>query len=118
MDVTSDGDRAAVGWLECQRTGIDPYDWVEEQTLDWMRNGNSMAMWRFVLKLCETVDDRETIAQIGAGPLYDMVRVWPDVTLPLVEVEAHNNPALLQALSGVITSKPAVRQRIDAILAR
>lgn len=110
--------RTAVAWLECQRTGLDFYDWVENQTLEWMHSGDFTAMRDFVLELCETADDQQTIERIGVGPLYDMVRIWPDLTLKLVEAEADTNPSLLQALSIVMTSKASVRQRIDAILGR
>ena len=77
-------------------------------------------MWRFVLTLCRNVapSDHETIGMIGVGPLYDMIRVWPETTFAAIEAEVGTNPALMQALSGGVTSTQAARRRIEAILAR
>jgi hypothetical protein len=111
---------AAAAWLRCQGAEEDPPEWVEDLTLDWTRFDEYAPMWRFVLKLCADVEDDElqVIRMIGVGPLYDMVRVWPERTLTSIEAQAETNATVVQALWSVITSDDAVRKRIDAILDR
>lgn len=76
-------------------------------------------MLRLVLQLCRDVapDDDKNIGMIGVAPLEDLICEWPDAALPLVEKEVDSNPVMLQALKHVWTRQPAIRQRIDAILA-
>jgi hypothetical protein len=114
-----DIDRASSAWLAYQATEDEQYDWVIELQDDWLIHGDYDSMWRFLLKVCTDVakDDDDTIGMIGAGPLYDMIHTWPDEALASIEAEASQNPTLLRALSIVITSVPAVRDQIDAILA-
>jgi hypothetical protein len=122
MELVSDSDirQVSAAWLAA-RSADDPVDdWVE----DWQDRrgirGDYMAMWRFVLRLCDDVQDgdSDTIGMIGVDPLWSMVNRWPDETFSLLEGEVAKNPTLLEALSSVITDDPAVRDRLDAILAR
>jgi hypothetical protein len=51
-------------------------------------------MSRFVLQLCCDVpaDDQDGIGMIGASPLEDLIKAWPDLALSLVESEVKTNP--------------------------
>jgi hypothetical protein len=122
MEPVSNSDirQVSAAWLAARSADEPVDDWV----IDWQDRrgirGDYMAMWRFVLKLCEDVrgDDSETIGMIGVDPLWSMIYRWPDETLALIETEAPKNPTLLKALSIVLTDEQSVRDRIDAILAR
>jgi hypothetical protein len=111
--------QASGSWLASQRAGEAPDDWVESWQDERRIADDYMAMWRFVLKLCDDVDreDDETIGMIGAGPLWGMCDRWPERTLTLIEAEGVN-PTLVKALAIVVTSDPAVYDRIDGILGR
>ena len=114
-----DIERVSPAWLASRAADEALADWVENWQDTRCFRGDYMSMWRFVLKLCEDVvpDDSETIGMIGVDPLWSMIYRWADETLTLLEAETGKNPTLLEALSVVITDDPAVRDRIDAILA-
>jgi hypothetical protein len=122
MEPVSESDiqRVSAAWLASQSAGDSPDGWV----IDWQEErrgeGDYMAMWRFVLKLCKSVagDDSETIGMIGADPLWFMIYTWPDETAGLIEAEVPKNPTLLRVLAGTWTQGFPIRERLDAILAR
>lgn len=122
MTPASDRDieRVSASWLASQAADEAPDDWVEQWQTKRCVDGDYMAMWRFVLRLCVDVsdDDSETIEMIGVDPLNGMIITWPDTALTLIEAEVVTNSTLLEALSIVLTDSPIVRDRIDAILAR
>jgi hypothetical protein len=116
----SDIQRVSAAWLAFQSADDSPEDWVEDWQDKRRSQGDYMAMWRFVLRLCEDVrgDDSETIEMIGVDPLWSMIYRWPNETLTLIEAEVPRNPTLLKALQIILTDESSVRERIDAILAR
>ena len=121
MEPVSERDieQVSAAWLATQAAGGFSDDWVERWQTRQCMDDNYMAMWRFVLKLCEGVaDDSEIIGMIGAGPLWSMVNRWPDTAVGLIEAEVPTNPTLLKALSIILTDEPSARNRIDAILVR
>lgn len=111
--------RVSEAWLALQATKESQYDWSVDAKETWREAGDYSAMLRLVLQLCRDValDDDERIGMIGVSPLEDLIEEWPDAALALVEKEVESNPVLLQALKFVWTRQPAVRDRIDAILA-
>jgi hypothetical protein len=111
--------RVSEAWLALQTTGDPQYDWSVDTMETWREAGDYSAMLRLVLQLCRDVapDDGENIVMIGVSPLENLIGEWPDRALSCVEQEVKNNPVLLQALKCVWMRQPAVRQRIDAILA-
>jgi|SRR5580658_4731817 hypothetical protein len=111
--------RVSEAWLALQATKDSQYDWSVDARERWREAGDYSAMLRLVLQLCRDVapDDDEGIGMIGVSPLEDLIDGWPDAALSLVEKEVDSNPVLLQALKCVWTRQPAVRLRIDAILA-
>ncbi|HEV3322343.1 MAG TPA: hypothetical protein VG147_09160 [Solirubrobacteraceae bacterium] len=122
MEPVSDSDiqQVSAAWLAARSADESVDDWVEDWQDERRIQGDYMAMWRFVLRLCDDVQDNDsdTIGMIGVDPLWSMVNRWPDVTFTLLEGDAAKNLILLKALSSVITDDPAVRDRLDAILAR
>ncbi len=121
MHSPSDDDVARVSeaWLALQATKDDQYDWSVDVKDTWREAGDYSASLRLVLQLCRDVapDDEESIVMIGVSPLEDLIGEWPDTALSFAETEVDRNPVLLEALKCVWTRQPAVRQRIDAILA-
>jgi len=111
--------RVSSGRLAFLATKESQYEWSVEAEEAWREAGDYSAMSRYVLQLCSDVkpDDGESIGMIGASQLEDLIDAWPDTALSLIESEVKNNPELLQALKFVWTQQPAVRERIDAILA-
>ena len=111
--------RVSEAWLLLQATKDAQYDWSVDLKEAWREAGDYSAMSRYVLQLCRDVapDDGESIGMIGASPLEDLIETWPDMGLLLVENNVESNPVLLQALKSVWARQPAVRERIDAILA-
>ena len=111
--------RVSEAWLLLQATKDTQYDWSVDSKEAWREAGDYSAMSRYVLQLCRDVapDDGESIGMIGASPLEDLIEIWPDAGLSFVERNIDSNPALLQALKSVWARQPAVRERIDAILA-
>ncbi len=78
-------------------------------------------MERFVSRLCRDVEagDEHRIGMIGASPLENLIRDFPERALDFVEAEGEVNPIVLQALAGVwLHDDSVVRARIDSILAR
>jgi hypothetical protein len=113
-------EQVSASWLASQAAGDSPEGWVESWQSRWYRPDDYMAMWRFVLKLCEDVasDDSKAISMIGVDPLNSMMIRWEDETLMLIEAEVASNPTLLKATSILLTTSDAVEDRLDAILAR
>ena len=111
--------RVSKAWLALQATKDPQYNWSVDIKEEWREADDYSAMSRYVLQLCRDVEpgDNDTIGMIGASPLEDLIEGWPDAALVLIEGEVNTNPVMLQALKAVWTRVPAVRQRIDAILA-
>jgi hypothetical protein len=111
--------RVSEAWLALQATEDSQYDWSIDVMETWREADDYSAMLHLVLQLCRDVapDDSKNIGMIGVSPLEDLIGEWPDAALSLVEKEVESNPVMLQALKSVWTRQPAVRQRIDAILA-
>jgi hypothetical protein len=116
----SDIQRVSAAWLASRSADESLDEWVIEWQDERLWQGDYVAMWRFVLRLCEGVrdDDSEIIGMIAADPLWSMIYRWPDETLTLIEAEVPKNLTLLKALPIILTDEPSVRERLDAIIAR
>jgi hypothetical protein len=112
--------RASASWLETATAGRASKEWVHDLQIEWLTNGQFECLWRFILRLCETVDpeDSEIIDQIGVDPLVDLILSFPDQALEAIEDVAAQQPTVMRALSIFIGYSDAVDSRIDAILAR
>lgn len=113
-------EQVSAAWLATQAADDPPEAWVHHWETKLAMRGDYMAMWRFVLKLCEDVagDDSEAIVMIGVDPLTTMMIQWEETTLTLIEAEVVRNPTLLKAVAVLLASSDAVWDRLDAILAR
>ncbi len=113
--------RVSAGWLSYQQ-GKDPtYEWALYEQSEWFAAQDYSAIEKFVSQLCRDVDpgDADRIDMIGAGPLEDFIRAFPERALDYVEAEGRVNERVRQALGSVwLHNDSAVRARIDSILAR
>lgn len=93
---------------------------MEDLQTEWATIGPFERLWRYILRLCETVDPqkKEIIELIGVDPLVSLMIGYPDQTLDAIEGVADQQPILIEALSIVMGDTKEIDARIDAILAR
>ncbi len=70
----------------------------------------------FVRNVCQNVapDEGWVVSCIGAGPLEDLLRTWPDLALRFIEREAERCETLREALTNVWV----LEERVAGILAK
>lgn len=112
--------RASASWLATAAAGKAPEEWVEDLQTGWVVAEQWECLWRFILRLCETVDpeDSEIIDQIGVDPLVSLLIWYPDQALQAIEDVAAEQPTVVRALSIFIGDSEVDESRVDAILAR
>jgi len=112
--------RAADSWLSSRAADRAPEEWVENLQTEWATIGSFERLWRYILRLCETVDPqkKEIIELIGVDPLVSLMIGYPDRTLDAIEDVADRQPILIEALSIVMGDTKEIDARIDAILDR
>lgn len=112
--------RASASWLATAASDNAPDEWIEDLQTEWIGTDQFEYFWRFILKLCETVDpdNKEIIDKIGVDPIVTLILEWPDQTLQAIEDAAAQQPTLINALSIVMGGSEEVDVCIDAILAR
>ena len=92
-------DKIARAYLEYRANPSDDRfdDWV---AVDRMVHNDPEQGWKVILRLVElAAGDEDALIYIGAGPLEDLLRLYPFVADDAKE-EAKDNPALQRALSG------------------
>lgn len=112
--------RASGSWLTTAAADKAPDKWVHELQMEWLGTGQFECLWRFILRLCETVDpeDRKIFDKIGVDPLVDLVLWFPDQALRAIEDVAEQQPTVIDALSIVMGDTKELDARIDAVLDR
>jgi hypothetical protein len=112
-------EKVSRGWISytARQDAID--EWVLDPVAKWMNEGQFDAVWRLILALCRQVDgaDLSMIANIGAGPVEEMIRTFGHRALDVIEPAVGGNPILLKALAMVWLWDTPRRERIDEILA-
>jgi hypothetical protein len=111
-------ERAADSWLAARVADHPPSEWVHDLQIEWMTTGQFDELWKFILRLCKTVDpkDKEIIDQIGTDPLFELFLQFPDRAIEAVESMGDQQPILIEALSIVDAESDEIQARIDAIV--
>jgi hypothetical protein len=109
----------SAAWIRFNATQEEKDEWVLNPVAEWIDEGRVDVVWRLVLALCAEVDegDLSMIANIGAGPLEEMIVKFGDTAVDLIEPAVNANPNLLKALAAVWRFDMPQRPRIDRILA-
>jgi uncharacterized protein DUF6869 len=94
-------------------------DELVDELIEMRRPGEQEAFeayGAFVRDVCESVapDEEWVVSSIGAGPLEDLLRTWPDLALTFIEREAEQCETLREALTNVWV----LEERVDSILAK
>lgn len=71
--------------------------------------------WELVLQLVEAAPDNAILANVAAGPLEDLIRLWSSRLIDRLEVQARRDPKFRRCLTGVLVPSevpPAVAETI------
>ncbi len=128
-DALKDGvQRLSRDWVASKRRGADGDrvatardDEIVDALIAMRRAGKPEAFEAyeaFVRDVCATVapDEKWVVSNIGAGPLEDLLRTWPDPALKFIEREAEQCETLREALTNVWITP--LGDRVDSILAK
>jgi hypothetical protein len=91
-------DDLAERWIAHAKSRSDQYfdAWV---LVDRLVHEEPALGWRAILRIVQLADgDPSVLGDIGAGPLEDLVRLYPVPYLDLAEAEAAANPLFAKAL--------------------
>jgi hypothetical protein len=108
-------------WVDYHRREDEKHWWACEAVMELdheptLERGD--LLWRLILGMCSLLrpDELALIANVGAGPLEEFIRLYGDQALELIEPEVNTNRTLLLALAGVWGWSEPTRPRIDQIL--
>jgi hypothetical protein len=119
--MITDDDIATLGraWISYTAGGDEEDLWAVGAVDDWVNGGQLDVAWRLVLALCSEVDadDLKMIANIGAGPVENMITNFGNPALDLIESAVATNLTLLRAVAMVWGWDEPERERVDRLLA-
>jgi hypothetical protein len=106
-------------WLSYTASQDEKDLWAVGAVDNWVNRGQLEVAWRLVLALCSEVDadDLKMIANIGAGPVENMITNFGDAALDLIESLVATNLTLLRAVAMVWAWDEPERERVDRLLA-
>ncbi|HWX45201.1 MAG TPA: hypothetical protein VNY52_07740 [Solirubrobacteraceae bacterium] len=113
-------ERASESWLSARVADKAPGEWVSDLQIEWLSSGQFEYMCQFILRLCESVDprDSEIIEYIGADPMLALFLWYPDQALKAIEDMADRHPIIIDALFSIARGTGSDQAHIEAILAR
>jgi len=111
----------ATAWVECC---VLPHDSARRHEVGWatgsvidLSEDHPEELWRFILTV-HKLDQSVTIQQrLSAGPIEDLLGIYGEKFIGLVETEAQRDPSFARVLGGVWKNSMSdeVWQRVQAV---
>ncbi len=99
-------------------------DWAPENDPDWWAVSALMDLvdsdvetaWKVVTLLCKEAEGALEYANIGAGPLEDLLHGEPLRSLQYLDEMVEDNPMAINAVACVWIGDPSIRKHLDFLL--
>jgi hypothetical protein len=103
----------AAAWVRYQVAPSEDEWWAVEQVMELVEVDIATA-WEVVTALCDAASEPETLCDIGAGPLENMIRSYGVDALRLLD--SASDEKLLEAACCVWLTDPELEQQLDSLL--
>lgn len=110
---SNDLPQLAAAWVRYQVAASEDDWWAVEQVVELVEVDLATA-WELVSALCDAAGTQETLCDIGAGPLEDMIKRYGIEVLR--RLDSVTNEKLLTAASCVWLSDAALETQLDSLL--
>ena len=104
----------AHAWLRYQTERSEEDEWAVDHVMD--EYSNFEEAWRIIEALCREAATDWEYCNIGAGPIEDLLHFNEADSLCRLRRLVNENPRSIKAVACIWTSKPSIRQLLDALL--